>query len=234
MIKKLLDFFYPRRCLLCKSPCSHDGLDLCDSCHRDLSLIDNSCFQCGIPLETSKPQQRCGQCLKKPPVFQQTIAIYHYQPPLSWLVQQMKFNKKQSVSHLLAQIMARQLEEKITERPDAILPVPLHYQRQFARGFNQAEELAKVIAGQLGCKLDRQYIERYQPGLQQSGLDARQRKKNVKNVFRVNNKQQNYQHVAVVDDVMSTGATVNEIARLLKKSGVKKVDVWVLARAEKL
>jgi len=236
MIKQILDVLYPRRCVLCHSLCSstkpHD-IDLCPDCHAELPWIEQACFQCGIPLHNAQNKQRCGQCMQKTPAYDHVISVCHYQNPLVWLIQQMKFKKKPAIANLLGHVMARQLKQQKISLPDAIIPVPLHYKRQLQRSFNQSEEIAKVIAKQLFCSLDTQYLERHLPSKQQSGLDAKKRKKNVKGIFRIKNKQRNhYTHVALVDDVMSTGSTVNEIARTLKKNGVKKIDVWVLARAD--
>ncbi|MDH5516487.1 MAG: ComF family protein [Gammaproteobacteria bacterium] len=239
MLKRILRLIYPHHCVLCLSalhPGSHKTQELCVDCQQTLPLIDHSCYQCGIPLAHASDKQLCGQCLQKPPYFDHAISIYHYQNPLVWLIQQMKFNNKMLFARLLAQLFAEQLLLHQTQHrlplPEAIIPVPLHYKRRYQRGFNQSEELARLIARQLDCFLDTQYIERRINSPQQSGLSARQRKKNVKGIFRVTNRQhKQYQHIAVVDDVMSTGSTVNELARLLKKTGIKKVDVWVLARA---
>jgi len=235
MIKQILDILYPRRCVLCHSLCAskeaHD-IDLCHACQVDLPLIENACYQCGIPLHNTQDQQRCGQCLQKTPEYDHVISIYHYQNPLIWLIQQMKFKKKSGIANLLGHAMSAQLKQHKTSMPDAIIPVPLHYKRQLERHFNQSEEIAKVVAKKLLCTLDTQYLERHLPSKQQSGLDAKQRKKNVRGIFRIKNKKQkNYNHIALIDDVMSTGSTVNEIARTLKKNGIEKVDVWVLARA---
>lgn len=235
MIRQILGILYPRRCVLCQSLCApeevHD-IDLCNACQSDLPVIENACFQCGIPLHNTQHQQRCGQCLQKTPAYDHVISVYHYQNPLVWLIQQMKFKKKSGIANLLGHVMSIQLKQLNPPIPEAIIPVPLHYKRQLERHFNQSEEIARVVAKKLICSLDTQYLERHLPSKQQSGLDAKQRKKNVKGVFRIKNiKQNNYNHVALVDDVMSTGSTVNEIARTLKKDGIKTVDVWVLARA---
>jgi len=236
MIKQILDSLYPRRCVLCHSLCAPEkphNMDLCHDCQADLPLIEYACFQCGIPLHQTQNQQRCGQCLQKTPAYDHVISIYHYQNPLIWLIQQMKFKKKSAIANLLGHVMSIQLKQHNTTIPDAIIPVPLHYKRQLERHFNQSEEMAKVVAKKLLCPLDTQYLERHLPSKQQSGLDAKQRRKNVKGIFRVKNKKQNsYRHIALIDDVMSTGSTVNEISKTLKKNGVEKVDVWILARAD--
>ena len=150
----------------------------------------------------------------------------------------MKFHRKPAIAHLLGQLMAKQLEILLTVKnsslPDVIIPVPLYYKRQHQRGFNQSEEIANEISKTLNCPIDIQYIERHSSSQQQSGLDAKQRRKNVKGIFTIKNKKQkHYKYIAIVDDVMSTGSTVNEIAKTLKQSGVEKVDIWILARASK-
>lgn len=241
MIKRLLDIIYPPRCALCLTSSQQSdtpSIELCEHCQNELRLITAACFHCGLPLKHALTHQLCGECLKKPPTYDRVISIYHYQQPLIWLIQQMKFHKKTRIAHLLAQLLSRTIFHHLAQDPssipDAIIPVPLHHKRQYQRHFNQAEELANVIAKKLQRPLDNQYIERHLNCQQQSGLDAKQRKKNVKGIFRIKNKKEyTYQHVAIVDDVMSTGSTVNEIAKVLKRSGIKKVDVWVLARADK-
>lgn len=239
--ERLLDIIYPPRCALCltsSQTANKTAIELCEACQKDLQLVTTACFQCGIPLQQTQPEQLCGACLKKTPAYDQVISVYHYQQPLIWLIQQMKFHKKTRIAHLLAQLMSRYIEQSIADElisvPDAIIPVPLHHKRQHQRHFNQAEELSIVISKSLQKPIDMQYIERHLSSQQQSGLDAKQRKKNIKGIFKITNRKHNqYQHVAIIDDVMSTGSTVNEVAKVLKKSGIKKVDVWVLARADK-
>jgi len=241
MIKRILDIIYPGRCVLCLQthrPQITPELNLCTACQTDLLQVTTACYQCGIPLEDSKPGQICGQCLQKKPAFDRVISIYHYRDPLVWLIQQMKFHNKPTIAHLLGRLMANHLEHLISlkdfQKPEVIMPVPLHYKRQHKRGFNQAEEFAKIISATIGCPIDTQSIERNISSQQQSGLDARQRRKNVKGIFRIKNqKQLNYEHVVLIDDVMSTGSTANEIARTLKRAGVDRVDIWILARASK-
>lgn len=236
MIQQIIDFFYPQRCLLCEQLCkssARSGVDLCQACEADLPLITDACFQCGIPLPDSHDQQLCGQCQQKAPEYDRVISIYHYQNPVIWLIHEMKFKARPVFIRLLGELMSRSLSNIVAIQPDAIIPVPLYYKRQQQRGFNQSEEIAKVVARKLGCHLDLKLLERHRGGPQQSGLDARQRRKNIRNAFRIKpGAGKQYRHVAVIDDVMSTGSTVNEVARMLKKHGIKQVDIWVLARAE--
>lgn len=241
LLEQLLDIIYPPRCALCLASsqiANKAAIELCEACKNDLKIVTTACFQCGIPLQQTSSKQLCGECLKKSPSYEQVISVYHYQQPLIWLIQQMKFHKKTRIAHLLAQLMSRYIKQCIAGNlisiPDVIIPVPLHHKRQHQRHFNQAEELSKVISKALQKPIDTQYIERHLSSQQQSGLDAKQRKKNVKGIFKITNrKNKQYQHAVIIDDVMSTGSTVNEVAKILKKSGIKKVDVWVLARADK-
>ena len=233
-MKTLLNLLYPRRCVLCRQSTAamqDSDIDLCPACEQELPRINNACRQCGIPLPHDVENSLCGQCQQKTPRFDRVISLLHYQPPVTWLLQQMKFHNKPAYARLLSSLLLSRLQQDSAAMPDAIIPVPLHHKRQFQRGFNQSDEIATTLSKALNCPLDRILLQRQFNNRHQSGLDAKQRRKNVRGVFRLTTSKPSYHHVAVVDDVMSTGSTVNEIARLLKKSGVKRVDIWVLARA---
>jgi len=239
MMKTLLNFFYPRRCVLCRQSdlaMQSTDIDLCPACEQELPRIEHACYQCGIPLAHTLTQATdqvlCGQCLQKTPLYDRVISLLHYQPPVTWLVQQMKFHNKPSHAKLLSTLLLRRIQEDQLTLPEAIIPVPLHHKRQFQRGFNQSDEIARTLSKSLNCKLDRKLLKRMQNNRHQSGLNAKQRRQNVRGVFQLANNKPAYRHVAVVDDVMSTGSTVNEIARVLKRAGITRVDVWVVARAE--
>jgi len=233
-MKTLFNLLYPRRCVLCRQSGTamlDSDIDLCPACEQELPRIKNACPQCGIPLAHDVETTLCGQCQQKAPRYDRVISLLHYQPPVTWLLQQMKFHNKPAYARLLSSLFVPRIQRDAATLPDAIIPVPLHHKRQFQRGFNQSDEIAMTLSKALNCPLDRKLLQRQLNNRHQSGLDAKQRRKNVRGVFRVTTSKTTYNHVAVIDDVMSTGSTVNEIARLLKKSGVKKVDVWVLARA---
>lgn len=235
MINSLFNFLYPRQCVLCQQPVEAEdtAIDLCPDCEDDLPVIKHACWQCGIPLAVEQNQHLCGQCQQKPPAYDRVISIYHYQQPVSWMIQRMKFARQPALARLLASLVSEKIRHNITDMPDALIPVPLHPRRQFERGFNQSHDMAVLLSQTLHCPVDSRLVERHLNNPHQTGLDAKQRKKNVKNIFRVKNKTRpSYQHVAIIDDVMSTGSTINELARTLKKSGVEQVDAWVIARAD--
>ena len=224
-------FFYPPHCVLCgaKVLAAGAGMDLCAGCQSALPENEHACVRCGIPFESELEAATCGQCLHEPPAFDRCLALYRYQAPLDSLITRLKFHHRLAIARLLAALMQQKIEA-LESLPDAILPVPLHPSRLRERGFNQALEIARPIAGALNIPLLLQHCERTRATVMQSSLPARQRSRNVKGVFRVV-RAIPYQHVAIVDDVMTTGETVRELAKVLRAAGVPRIDVWVVARA---
>lgn len=230
MLNQLLDSLYPRICVLCGSSETTDK-DICHSCLSDLVINDSSCTQCAVPLPFVTESQVCGNCLKNKPYFDASWSAFVYAQPLEWMIQQLKFNAKLSYANLLSNLALSHLPE-MGEQPDCIIPIPLHNKRLKQRGFNQALELLKPIANSLKIKIDNQSCQRLTHTSSQTGLKAKLRQKNIKNAFSYKNKNK-YQYVILFDDVVTTGSTTNELARTLKREGVKRVDVWSLARAAK-
>ncbi len=228
MLTKISRLIFPPRCILCQRPGS-DGLDICQHCFQSLPLIKNSCAQCALPLQSeSGTGCLCGRCLKMPPEFDISISLMRYQGAAVRLVTQYKFHDRLSCSRLLAELLLERLA--MTSRPECIIAVPLHPKRLRKRGFNQSHELGKIIAARLQLPLVSHVVTRTRDTPQQTGLDANQRRKNIRGAFTVTMPLQ-YKHIALIDDVVTTGSTVNELARVLKKAGVETVSVWSIARA---
>jgi ComF family protein len=156
-----------------------------------------------------------------------TLAPMQYQAPISTLVPRFKFHQDLAAGRLLAELFCRNTSS--FDRPDALVPVPLHLARLRKRGFDQALELAKMIAKRKSIPLRTDLLHRVRNTAAQSYLDASQRGKNLRNAFVVS-QQSMPAHIALLDDVMTTGATVRECAKVLLKAGAKRVDVWVIAR----
>lgn len=227
---RLVEIVYPPRCVLCGAP-GFDDRDICACCYRELPWIESSCVQCAIPLaDGSGSQLRCGNCLKKPPSFDHSLSLFSYEQNAVSLIRQLKFNQKLACSRLLGTMLAELIEKAGTCLPDCVLPVPLHKKRLRQRGFNQSVELARAAVKQFDLKLDVRSVERMRDTQSQSGLDKKQRRKNIRDAFRLV-RPVNAGHIAIVDDVVTTTSTVNELARVLKKAGVRRVDVWSIARA---
>ncbi len=206
------------------------GLDLCRACRHDLPVIDCACLRCAIPLPAShRHHGLCGPCQRQPPAFERCLAPFAYQAPLDHLLQDLKFNRRLALARTLGQLMAQWLAGQAPPLPGRLMPVPLHPARLRERGFNQSLELARPIARRLGLPLDIHGCQRLRNTPPQAGLSARQRHGNLKGAFGVKGTMAG--HVAIIDDVMTTGDTVQELARTLRKAGAERVDVWVCARA---
>lgn len=217
---------YPPTCLLCGAP-GADGLDLCPGCLHSLPWNTASCTFCAAPLPLPGT---CGQCLNHPPPFDAALTPLLYRPPLDWLVQGFKFNQRLPPGRLLAELLARHLEQHVITVPDLIVPVPLHPARLRERGYNQALELARPLARQFGIPLARGLVRRTRATATQSLLGAEERRRNVRGAFELV-QTVGALHVAIVDDVIATGSTVGELARMLRRAGAGRIDVWAVARA---
>lgn len=184
-----------------------------------------------MPLPPSAPDViLCGQCQQKPPPFERTIAPLIYQHPVADLIAGLKFHAKLQYGRMLATLLlGKILDSARTEMPQLLIPVPLHRKRLRERGYNQAVELARPLGRQLDIPLDLSSCRRVRATSSQSALHIKERRSNVRGAFQLA-KEIAADHVALLDDVVTTGSTVAELARVLRRSGVKRVDVWALAR----
>lgn len=212
------------RCLVCTEPAAAGG-HFCRDCAEILPWNRCACRQCGLPL--SLAVGLCGLCRTRPPPFARSYAPFRYAFPIDRLLPRFKFHGELAVGAALASLMASTLVA--AERPQRLLPVPLHRTRLRERGYDQALELAKTLSRHLHIPLCPDVLVREQATEAQSRLDADARRRNVRNAFACLGPVSG--HVALVDDVLTTGATVSECAKVLRRAGARRVDVWVLARA---
>jgi ComF family protein len=213
------------RCALCGQRTG--TLGLCAGCVADLPFQSRACRRCAIPIATGEV---CGSCLDDPPPYDEAIAIFDYVEPVDSMVQRLKFGGDLAYARTLGELMAGELARRAIHRPHRIVPVPLHSGRLVARGFNQAVELARPLAERYGIPLDRTVCARVRATTEQTRLNAVERSSNVRNAFRVHRSVRG-EEVAVVDDVMTTGSTLEAVAQALKRAGARWVTVWVCARA---
>lgn len=214
-------------CVVC-AEAANPALGLCDQCEAMLPWNRNACARCALPLGADAVL--CGECLRDPPPFWSTQAVWRYAFPVDQLLPRFKFHDDLAAGAVIARGMAEGLRE--APRPDALVPVPLHRQRLRERGYDQALELAKGVSRQLGLPVISDGLRRIVPTKAQTGLDAAARRRNLRGAFEARTLRPWPRHVALVDDVMTTGATLREATRALRAAGVERVDVWVAARVE--
>lgn len=221
----------PALCWLCRMPLALSRWGLCSCCYAALPAPPPCCPVCGLPaVVTTLP---CGRCLQKPPPWQRLLFVTDYCAPLSVMVQALKFHRQTALAQPLARLMLLRIHEAQRvmplPRPDVILSVPLHRHRAWQRGYNQSALLAKPLARWLNCRYDDRVLRRIRNTKIQHHLSARLRKKNLRAAFRLELPVRDL-HIVVVDDVVTTGSTVREIARLLLRHGAATVQVWCLCR----
>ncbi|TQV89714.1 ComF family protein [Aliikangiella coralliicola] len=207
---------------------------ICHYCHQRLPLLRQSCRVCAMPVTgvlTDNQEQVCGQCLRHSPMFKKTITAFHYEPPISDFITSMKFNGIYYLSSLLTDYLEQQIRLSYQPEnfPQGLVAVPLHPKKLRKRGFNQAQLIAKTLAKSFSIPLLSHLVKRNRDTQAQTSLDALKRQQNLRGAFNVISKPPNF--VAVVDDVMTTGTTANELATQLIKQGAERVDVWCIARA---
>ena len=227
--RRLQSLLLPAHCRLCAVR-TGTGYSLCPACHADLPWVKSACRQCSNSLAPGSHRLLCGTCQKRTPHFDATTAILHYQPPVDYLVQRLKFSGELAMAPLLSGLLARQLRARQARLPELVVPVPLHPSRLRERGYNQATEIARRLGRELQLPVNHRLCRRIRKTDTQSLLPVKIRHWNVRNAFSVSGKL-TAQHVAIVDDVMTTGHTVHELARALKRAGAERVEVWVIARA---
>jgi ComF family protein len=229
LLRQLLDAVYPRVCVLCGAS-GAQGRDLCAACAAELPNVACACSRCGRPLIRSGGNV-CGRCLRKPPPYADVFAPLRYAEPVDRLIAEYKFRGRLTHAALFSALLIEAAEASERRPPELLLPVPLHRSRLRERGYNQALELARPLARHWGVRVDAFALTRVRATAAQMQLPAKQRLKNVRGAFALREGVRLPESVAVIDDVMTTGATVSEIAKLLRRAGVKRVEVWAVARA---
>ena len=211
-------------CYLCRG--DSEGL-LCAPCMDDLPYLARPrCPQCALP---SADGRLCGRCLGDPPAYDATTAVFAYAFPADVLVQGLKFRGELALASLLADALQGELRTSAAEPVDLVVPVPLHDLRLRERGYNQSMEIARSLARRLGLPVEPDLCIRVRDTAAQLGLPWKERRENVRSAFSCRRAVEG-KRLAVVDDVMTTGATLNEVAVTLKKFGATRVSNWVVAR----
>lgn len=203
----------------------------CAACVRALPWNDRACRACGVPLGAGTEASACGDCLREAPPQDRTWAAFRYAAPVSQAIVGLKFHGRLAPAHVLGGLMARRLAGRAEPLPELLVPVPLADARLRRRGYNQALELGRELARALSLRLAPQAARRVRATQEQTRLDAAARRRNVRGAFAVDPAALRGRHVALLDDVVTTGATMAELARVVRAAGAARVEAWAAARA---
>ena len=214
------DLLFTFQCPLCEQP-SRTGR-LCPLCHSFLEPLRDPCPTCGEP---DTLELRCGRCQKHPPPWTQTRIAWPLIGATRFLIHRMKYDRDFAAARSLAYNWW--LEQQPDSKPDALVPVPQHPSKLRERGFNQADWLARYWGKRNGIPVWRE-VRKVSTTTPLEGLNRAQRRQTLKGVFEV--KTEPPKRVAIVDDVLTTGATAAELSRVLKRAGVESIELWTLAR----
>ena len=223
---------WPPSCLACGLPGDPAAdRDLCAACHAALPRQPNACRTCALPLPPGEIAVRCSACLRRGDApLTRVHAAFAYAAPLDRLLPRFKFSQSLACGRLASNLMADALRRQAPDRPDALVPIPLHRERLRTRGYDQALELARPLARRLALPILSGWLQRRHATQAQSRLDKAGRHANLRDAFEVRGHRPLPAHVALIDDVMTTGATLEAAARCLRAAGVQRVDAWVCAR----
>lgn len=235
----VLDWLFPRTCSLCgEVGVPHDP---CSDCERSLEvlLLRAVCSRCAAPLPmdpaggaATPGGSVCPACLEQPPPFDRVVAPWSFAPPLSSLIHRMKYRRELAAAAALGRLLAREVVSRPGfAMPGAVIGLPISRRRLLQRGFNQAEELAAIVRQALGVSRPRGVrIDRRHTPPQAKAGSAAERRENVAGAFRVRRWPADRRRVAVVDDVLTTGATASALAGALRSRGVERIEIWCCAR----
>lgn len=229
----LIELFLPAHCLICAL--KSDNRLICLHCQKALIKKRTCCLNCALPL--SQSQSHCGDCLTNPHLFTRLHAIDDYQAPYTNLIKRFKYSKQLLNGHALGELLALSLLYNFSSseltKVDYLIPIPLYKKKHRQRGFNQAQLIAQLLAKKFSIPLLNNAVERIKQTNVQEGLNVKKRKRNLRNAFLLN-KEEGHKlagcHIVIIDDVVTTGATVNSLSRVLLESGVKRIDVWCICR----
>jgi len=229
--QNLTSLLAPPVCALCGGPGQWQqeswGIDLCAHCEAACPRATAACPRCAEPLP-------CGRCEISPPPFDATLALFRYEDPVDQMITGLKFQGELGFGRVLGTLLAQALRARRSPLPQALVPMPLHLARLRERGFNQCEVIAAQVARRLGMPMDTRLLYRSRSTQAQSGLTATARIHNLHNAFAVREGRVPPAHVALLDDVMTTGSTAAAAATVLKAAGCQQVQIWACARAHRL
>lgn len=239
LAQRLTDLIAPPVCALCGADGQRWdewwGLDLCRCCEQACTAVPSPCPRCGEA--QTGTANTCAQCEREPPAYDATYSPFCYADPVDLLITNLKFRHELVHARVLGMLFARAFVATAASLPQCIVPMPLHPTRYRERGFNQTAEIARHLAPRLikaygrPLPIRRDLLQRIRSTLPQSELAAAARSTNLHGAFRACHKHAMPAHVALLDDVMTTGHTAAAAAAALKDAGCRRVEIWACARA---
>lgn len=228
----ILNKALPRQCDLC----GEDALNMvCNKCELDLPFLQSACRVCSLPfpLQAREAPEICGECLNQTRAYEKIVSPFVYRDEIAWLVNQFKHGNHFTYGKYLSTFLKTKVESVYEGKayPELITSVPLHWTRAFQRGFNQSEILARFLATRLKLPY-KALLRKIKATPQQQNLNKKARLKNLRDVFKLKYDVTN-KYISVVDDVVTTTATAEVLAKILMSAGARRVDIWSLARTPK-
>ncbi|WP_028693484.1 ComF family protein [Pseudomonas cremoricolorata] len=218
-------------CSLCSEP-AEQPYPLCHPCENELPWLIDACQRCALPLPAAN--LTCAACLRRAPAFTSVVAPWRYGFPLDSVISRFKHHRQWPLGRVLALLLSHDLRHRFEEglpRPHLLLPVPLARRRLRVRGFNQAAMLARWLSAELQLPCSEGWLTRCRDTPAQQTLSARARRRNLRDAFSLTPAAQPAGlHLAIIDDVLTTGSTAQTLAALLRRAGAQRVDVYCLAR----
>jgi len=226
MASQALNWLIPKRCLHCSSNLRKQNTHVCETCYPQLPFQDHYCIRCGQNFAADTDY--CGHCISSPPSFDKCFCPFKYESSIKELICDFKYREQPELARAVASLLADELMDHGFERPDALIAVPMHIDRLRERGYNQSTLISKHLSRLLGVPMINGALYKSRPTTPQAKLNLKRRQKNLNDSFKLA-KIIHVKSVAIIDDVVTTGATAEEIAKILKKNGVDYVQVWGVA-----
>ncbi|PCJ29675.1 MAG: amidophosphoribosyltransferase [Gammaproteobacteria bacterium] len=196
---------------------------------NDFIKLATVCPRCALPLQHT---QHCGHCLNNPPEQDLSISLYRYSDPIRQLILDFKYHNQLYLAPFFGQLLAQKIAS--TSQVELLIPIPLHPNRLKDRGYNQSHELAKSLSRQLNIPVNPHLLTRVIDTPSQSSMAFKDRKKNMRNAFKLSHHSLELpKHIAIIDDVLTTGHTANAAAKVFRKEGVATIEIWTIARTVK-
>jgi ComF family protein len=234
----ILDLLYPPVCLECQTPLDNPANQFfCKKCWSNVEYIgDNICLTCGVPIADISSLQtgKCENCRLSKPAYDSLRSVAKYEGAIRTAVHSLKFKYKTKLAPFLGEMLLNFYRENYQQGQfDMIVPIPLHWLKKWMREFNQSELLSNYVGSEIGCPVESKILKRKRYTKPQSRIKGRRAKfKNIYNAFKVKDPSKvQSKKIFVIDDIMTTGVTVNEASRVLKEAGAAEVHALVLTRA---